>query len=57
MDIRNFIGSMETFQDLAEDSIEDSIMKNAVLKAIKLPTAEANHQYLKACVSIVIMDF
>mmetsp|Transcript_27288 Transcript_27288/g.56229 ORF Transcript_27288/g.56229 Transcript_27288/m.56229 type:complete len:212 (+) Transcript_27288:179-814(+) len=47
MDIRNHIGSMETFQGLAEDSIEDAKKKTLVFKAIKLPTPEAKCQYLK----------
>ncbi len=38
---------METFQDLSEDFIKDAKKKNSAFQAIKLPTTEAKHQYLK----------
>ncbi len=47
IDIRSYIGSMETIQDLAEDSIEDAKKKKFILKSIKLPAIKAKRQYLK----------
>ncbi len=40
---------METFQDLAKDSIMDAKKETLVFKAIKLPTIAAKCHYLKDC--------
>ena len=47
LDICDFIGSMETFSDFAQDIIDDAKTKSSVLKSVKLPINKSKRAYLQ----------